>query len=97
MSDQSKEQNLYKLRDNLVEMRDGLQELQKALEKLHRALLAKQRSVIQGTATGSCTGNGMSLPNLPLREDPVALTDLVRRMADGRVPSAGEKNMAKPK
>lgn len=91
MSDQSKEQNLYKLRDNLLEMRDGLQELQKALEKLHRALLARQRSVIQGTVSGSGTGNGLSLTNVPLREDPVALTDLVRRMADGRVPAAEEK------
>lgn len=92
MSDQSKEQTMYKLRDNLLEMRDGLLELQRALEKLHRALQNKQRNNLQGyVKPGESTGVVFNT-RLPLKEDPAALTDLVRRMADSRIPLAETKN-----
>ena len=94
MSDQPKEQNLHRLKDNLLELRDGLLELQSALEKLHRALQYKQRN-LQGTGKPEGMGNSGGIlfnTSLPLKEDPAALTDMVRRMADNRSPGAETKN-----
>ncbi|MBT1071494.1 hypothetical protein [Pelotalea chapellei] len=85
MNDQPKEKTLHKLRSNLVEMRDGLLELQSALEKLHRALQYKQRVIQEGFKhEGMENAGNLIHAGVPLRENPAALTDLVRRMADSR-------------